>query len=574
LPDLPPISQEVENTIRYLKLAIAICLVGYSSAEVLLNSLRLLLRSADTREKMLLAFRSFRPGSDDEVEGEPISLLEVSGIFKSKKDNKNDKDESDNNNDDNKSKVPKQADQDKAEDLHTKQVIESDDRVKGLAQHVMDELEKSHLGVTHKRFREMMVELGFSGSEIAGVLNSVESSGAYVTVEDVYRSATQSQFGVHELLSNDGSIVLILCIICLFLAFSMLMLTENHLDLLLGTGGVVIFFVICVLLSVMFARSLNKNQEGQTQINSYFSSMLEAGTAKIATMVVIVMLFAFLNFMFLRTCKDSSPTCPSNNALPVCMDSGVPPKSSICDNGNIQCYGDGNPSVLCPDEFIPGAISDQGMVASTFALSKPDVLIAATNSSLCTLGMFSALCQTAHRFTYGPPGVLVDVVNPFSNAGLGGYGTISKIAAGDRGTGCATPYTATAFADFGITDIDSVSQVPMFTPPKSSGVAIFDLCYQLNSTGSWRQLRGPTPSDPLHVVWDAQLITGDLASCTSKDCSSSDFTETMSRELFDSMYFSMVTHSTIGYGDITPTSTRGMMIVSLQAVLGMLIGLV
>jgi len=543
----------IPSYVRSVKMWLAFCLVGFSSFEMLWRSLKLMLTSQDSHLKLKEAVGIFLSDKSEDDDG--VSLLQIEA-------------------DENSSKA---TDTEHSSQNLSKQEIEdsmNDERIKQLAERMVDEFEKRK-GIGLSKFRELVKELGFKQKSANQMTDWLENLGKVVTKKELLSKVSQRSFGIEELIHNGGGVILLTSTACLCLGIAMLLTTQVHLDLLLGVSGVGMLLLVMTVVLIILGRVLARGENGQSQVNSYFSTVLENGTAKISTMITIVMLFAFAEHVFLRTCQNASPQCSSNNALPVCTATGLPPALAQCDDsGNIQCYGEKiGDMAICPDENIPGAISDQGLIVSTLNLNKPSVSIGATNSSLCSNGIFSALCQRAHRYTYGPPGALVDVVNPFSNAGLGGSGVISEIAVAERGSDCSGIVTTIALANFGIKDLDQESSVPLYTPTKSTGVAVYDLCYKRTNTTNFQILRGPTPSDPLHVMWDAYLIIGDVADCSSKDCSSSDFTETMSKDMFDSVYFSMITHSSIGFGDISPTSTRGMMIVSLQCVIIIMIGL-
>jgi len=66
-------------------------------------------------------------------------------------------------------------------------------------------------------------------------------------------------------------------------------------------------------------------------------------------------------------------------------------------------------------------------------------------------------------------------------------------------------------------------------------------------------------------VTDAVYVFGEAAGCGSPDCSAADFTSKMDNSFVTRLYFTLVTAATIGYGDISPSSTRGRLAVVMHS---------
>jgi len=72
-------------------------------------------------------------------------------------------------------------------------------------------------------------------------------------------------------------------------------------------------------------------------------------------------------------------------------------------------------------------------------------------------------------------------------------------------------------------------------------------------------------------ITDAVYVFGEAAGCGSPGCAHSDFTPKMSDSWVSRFYFTIVTASTIGYGDISPASSRGRLAVVMHAIFQMMV---
>lgn len=163
-------------------------------------------------------------------------------------------------------------------------------------------------------------------------------------------------------------------------------------------------------------------------------------------------------------------------------------------------------------------------------------------------------------------------------------------AAGSKSSSChgqcitARPFQTTPAHCAACNECDPVtrSTLDLRTSPHTVGVSVYDLCYRQGSTvkvmnasaaeaveGSnapWTRLADPDGK------WSAVVMVGQKAACTGLDCSKADLTDNVSNQFLDSLYFSLVTHSTIGYGDFSPTSNRGYMLIIMHALLMIIFG--
>eukprot|EP00298_Acanthocystis_sp_HF-20_P015942 c21326_g1_i3.p1 GENE.c21326_g1_i3~~c21326_g1_i3.p1 ORF type:complete len:127 (+),score=47.74 c21326_g1_i3:106-486(+) len=113
-------------------------------------------------------------------------------------------------------------------------------------------------------------------------------------------------------------------------------------------------------------------------------------------------------------------------------------------------------------------------------------------------------------------------------------------------------------------DFRFLKSIPVMTPSASS-VSNYQLCYGKTDT---------TGTAKWNLVPDAWVIVAPSATCSDPDCIDSDFSSGMSSSFFDSLYFSLIIQSTIGYGDIVAVSNRAKMVTTLQMLMMMAISVV
>jgi hypothetical protein len=113
------------------------------------------------------------------------------------------------------------------------------------------------------------------------------------------------------------------------------------------------------------------------------------------------------------------------------------------------------------------------------------------------------------------------------------------------------------------------SYMAIRTPEHETGRSTYDLCY--TNAVSYKE-EDPTDNTTWYKVKESSVMSGTPAACGSNNCKRADFTDSIGNSYLDSLYFALVTHTTIGYGDISPTSNRGYLIVVLHALLMIIFG--
>jgi len=338
---------------------------------------------------------------------------------------------------------------------------------------------------------------------------------------------------------------------------------------------------------------------------------------KIMITMVTVMGFALLYF-FTKRCTFSTVSCPSANQKPVCTRTGLPIRRYNCDNGNIWCdYSvrskwdekDGPAScrasqvAICLSEEPVNGLSDNfyfvknlrdgveqfcsemncnmipGMSKQLYKLTgsivKREYYVGLTaDAQTCIYAgennaiWYKPFVNDQTHYTYAVAGMQTMIGNLFAantttRAELPDQGPhgIVGIALVPDGYSCSDSDKVGSVSDMNATQTKSAllnaSQLEVFTPNGASGN--FRLCYQRNEV--WR------------MVNNSYVVVGDQATCSDPDCTDADFTDGLGYHLSDAIYYSLITQSTIGYGDILAISDRARMMTAMQALIMMFIGL-
>jgi hypothetical protein len=112
-----------------------------------------------------------------------------------------------------------------------------------------------------------------------------------------------------------------------------------------------------------------------------------------------------------------------------------------------------------------------------------------------------------------------------------------------------------AFHTYGPTQRRFAFKVPDRRPGKN----FFKMCERAGVTGAWTEIP------------ETVYVFGAAAQCGDPDCSHSDFTSKMANDVVSRIYFTVITATTVGFGDISPNSTREKMLVVFGSVLSMLL---
>lgn len=290
-------------------------------------------------------------------------------------------------------------------------------------------------------------------------------------------------------------------------------------------------------------------------VESLLTAKLEMGLFKVTLTLILVFLFAFFYNKNLLACAPAPIVCP-NNAVPICIASGMPPTRTTCfSDGTMPCVGLLKSSAaVCPNQLIPGARSDKGELFKEWfpTMQSGELFLAPSHGPDCYAGILAKLCSDTTSFVYTSPGtfaVIPDILQEFSLS----RETVTRIAAVTRDGDCSDQTARLAS-----TPVEKEGDLSIFSP---SSDGVYDVCAEVS--GTWSRIG----TDPKRAV----LVVAAEASCGNRECTKSDFTPTMSTDFLDSLYFAMVTHSTVGYGDISPTTKRGMMVVAMQSMFVMFI---
>jgi len=288
------------------------------------------------------------------------------------------------------------------------------------------------------------------------------------------------------------------------------------------------------------------------------ATKLEFAVGKLALMIPMVFMFGLLYWGILKHCEPPSSSC-ANNAIPICTSTGLPPLSSacpiVCTTSDIYVEGD-TTTAICPDEPIPDAILELPATRKLGQFWKSTEVMtsyAGVTPGRCQDGTVGYLCPASAVVLYALSSDYINVTSVLARSNV----VPVKVVVADYGdTTCSNPNSV--YGD-SATLIANSTQVP--TPAHNTGQSVFTICYiEDNTATKWKPLAIPNGGK-------VTLVVGDAATCSAPDCSSADLNAALRYDnpFMDSMYFSMVVHSTIGFGDISPISQRGMMLVALQA---------
>jgi hypothetical protein len=311
----------------------------------------------------------------------------------------------------------------------------------------------------------------------------------------------------------------------------------------------------------VYLKSVAKDRGNAEQIAELLSSKLESAMAKMMMTIPMVIFFGMLYFS-LNKCKPATSFC-SNQAIPICVSTGLPPITQTCP---MQCTpGTVLSSVICPDENIPGAkVENQGQAKLGSYWTTADRIVSyapTTGPGRCEgEGGLGYLCSDKDVYLYSLPSTGLNIQDTLARSDVA-VSPYQVIVAEYGDLACADPKHVYS-AHVGVSSNVSV----VISPPHNIGQSVFALCYKASATAQWA---------PVHTQKGGQVyvIVGPEAGCRMDSCGTSDFTNTMrsSSNFVDSMYFAMVVHSTVGFGDISPLSQRGMILVAMHALVVLLV---
>lgn len=396
-------------------------------------------------------------------------------------------------------------------------------------------------------FRQALVDLGVESKMIEIILAELPSEE--MTLNEFGALISHEKMSLAEVFYDQRyNFVFFSLLIILAIAF------------LSGTGDSNDAKAIYVLVGAMAVVCLPLYFRGLTGAGSsalvaeFLSGKLEAALVKMMMTIPMVFLFGLIYYALLYRCRNPTSYC-ENHAIPICTSTGLPPINSTCP---AQC----RPNVdkvdevlVCPDERIPGSrLEGAGKLrlASTWVGDRAALYAPTTahSTSRCGEGGIGYLCSDMDMYIYSLPNTRLEDMDD--------YRSTLNLASTDH-------LVVASRGDFDCLGSYDVLDFPV-TPSHNVGESVFNLCYRPSTGGSW----SPVKTQKNGLVY---VIVAPAATCTSGDCSHSDFTDTFreSRSFIDSMYFSMVIHSTIGFGDISPITQRGMILVAIQALITLLI---
>jgi len=315
--------------------------------------------------------------------------------------------------------------------------------------------------------------------------------------------------------------------------------------------------LLLVILLVMYFKATRG--AAKKQVDDLLTSKMQAAMFKISTMVTMVFFFGLTYFGVMRQCSVGKVEC-ANRAVPICANTGLPPLTETCP---ATCTADPTtqePKIICPDEHIPGSRVE---VRSTKQLSGPwlpaDAIaeFAPVTPGRCSSdGSVGYLCDDGFLYVYVTNGDRFDVTDVMAKISIS---PAQVVVADHDDKNCANG----AYSQLAVNFAENPYVV---VPSHSTGKSVYWLCYNMLPGGPWMRVQGKSSATTTTPVY---LIAGQPASCSGFDCSGSDFTPSFRSDhsFVDSMYFATVVHSTLGFGDITPITQRGMLIVVLQCLL-------
>lgn len=346
---------------------------------------------------------------------------------------------------------------------------------------------------------------------------------------------------------------------------------------------------------------------------------------KIMVVLVCINMFAVFYF-FSDRCLEPTVHCPVEGTKPVCRSTGLPPSRYQCaynrdSNGDSVCNYKGGSfedvkgnstcetevgSLICLHEEVPFGKYDDGFYKdfwirqSHFSDAHSPILPASRQvrfyeslSPIYYIGLtdIADQCVTDNsetgnperflkfkndvHYVYAESSMETLVQNLFASMNhtllpaMDQPHGIEKVALvngeyscsddGQRGSAKAIdPMLNTTL------DLISTPKLTVFTP--DGGVGNFRMCYftadgDASGKGSWK------------AVPNSWVIVGETGSCGAMNCDGADFSDGMGAHFSDALYYSLITQSTIGYGDILAMSTRARMMTAMQALVMMFIDL-
>jgi len=128
------------------------------------------------------------------------------------------------------------------------------------------------------------------------------------------------------------------------------------------------------------------------------------------------------------------------------------------------------------------------------------------------------------------------------------------------------PYDVTSTNDLEYWNVQGAKNAPaprrfsITVPDRAVGRSYFSMCERAgwdanNTTATWRR------------VENSVYTFGDEAVCGDYQCDHADFTSKMTNSLVSRAYFSIITFTTVGFGDISPMSRRAQLVVCLTGIL-------
>jgi hypothetical protein len=344
------------------------------------------------------------------------------------------------------------------------------------------------------------------------------------------------------------------------------------------------------------------------------------------TMIILLCIHIFaVVYFFSNRCLEPTVHCPVEGTKPVCKSTGLPPSrfqchmwsdgsgASVCDYSDRigdydalaadeTCQSDVS-SIVCLHEEVPFGKFDNGMYKELWQKnamgSDAHSPILPNNrqgefyrslSPLYYIGLTDIAPQcikdsgysgprdkymqfksNASHYVYAEASMETQIQNVFTSMNA------SLLPAMDQPHGIYQ--IALINGEYPCTDDDnrgsakalntSMTTAELLATPKLSvftpdgGVGNFRMCWKgPRTTGSWE------------TVPDLWVMVGESGSCGSMDCAGADFSDGLGSHFSDALYYSLITQSTIGYGDILAMSTRARMFTAMQALSMMFIDLI
>lgn len=413
------------------------------------------------------------------------------------------------------------------------------------------------------------------------LIRKIDNTQHTTSVGELKRESASGTISFIATISNN----LLPIFVAVFTALACLgLLFLTNTSLASGIGfGLFVFAIIGLEIALKLKAKYTKSSFSE-DADSMFGEMMAKKILKLMLTFVIALTFSGI-YLVLSRCKTPVVMC-DNNAFPICTTSGFPPRVYAC-NGVPDCSWNsdttGSDMVICPSEEISGGINDHGEF-TTILQQNNDAPMLVVPSRDFTIGMayqfnlttvsesklLQYLGQSTTSYAYAEAGKFTviqnllltlpttilpnsDVASPITAISIApSEGECSSSA--DQATILATTMAHSPDTALTSRELRNSKVLPIFTPDASTK-SNFVLCY-LNA-GTWA------------AVPNAWVIIGEMGGCSDPDCSEADFSSGMSSSFFDSFYFSLITQSTIGYGDIIATSSRARLLASLQAVLMM-----